>query len=272
MKEMFRLKAASAEDLAAFHENGYVAFPAVLTDEGQQGLLDEILSREQIVDFLSQTDEERSKLNNPYRFSIRPWSNKGQWGEKLFDAPFVTHLLRATIGEAFHFCHSTLHISVRGARPLPFHQDNKPVNLAEKQKWYIQMLYYPNGFKRGDASLAVIPGSHFISSWGEHEPYGPRGATPEQLTELYGEQVGREFQEEHLDLPPGSMVFLNAKTFHAVRPKPSDSPQEFRLFVNYIFKEPGAPLRNTQVIPPEWIQRASPERRKLFQREAYSKA
>ena len=50
MKEngMIRLNAASAEDLAAFRENGYVAFPAVLTDEGLKGLLDEILSREQI--------------------------------------------------------------------------------------------------------------------------------------------------------------------------------------------------------------------------------
>ena len=64
----------------------------------------------------------------------------------------------------------------------------------------------------------------------------------------------------------------NAKRYHAVAPKPIDSPQEYRLFVNYIFKEPGTPLRNTQVIPSEWIKRASPERRKLFQREAYSQA
>ena len=266
---MFRIDAPSAEDFAAFHEDGYVAFPAVLTDEGLRSFTDEILSREQFVDCFEKTDEERRKLNVPYRLRVKPWNNKGPWSDQLFDAPFVTAILRATIGEAFHFCHSSVHVSLRGAAPIGFHQDHhhwrhsNPVNLAERDKWYIQMLYYPNGFKRGDTSPSIIPGSHLISP--------TEDVTPKKLLAgEYDDRAGRELKAKHLELPPGSMVCLNARTFHAVTAKPLDSPQEFRLFVNYTFKEFGPPHRHTQAIPPEWIECASPERKKLFQREPYS--
>ena len=269
---MFQIDAPSAEDLAVFHENGYVAFPEALTEEGRQGLAEEILRCEQVVLFFRMTDEERGRLGKPHQMSVRPWNDKGPWSDLLFDAPLVRALLRATIGEAYHFCHSTLRVSMRGAGGLGFHQDNQPVNLAERHKWYIQMLYYPTGFRRGDAGLSVIPGSHRIADWGAYAPYGPKGevVTPAFLAEQYGEQVGRAFQAEELELPPGSVVFLNARTFHAVSPKPADSPQEVRLFSNVIFKEPGSPHRNTQVIPPTWMERASPERKRLFEREAYT--
>jgi hypothetical protein len=268
---MFRIEEPSEQDLAFFHENGYAAFPGVLTEEGRQGLAEEILRCAQVVEFLGKTEEERGRLNKPHRISVGPWNDKGPRADRLFDAPLVTALLRAVVGEAFHFCHSTLRVSMRGAGGLGFHQDNQPVNLAERHKWYIQMLYYPNGFERGDASLWVIPGSHRISDWGEHAPHGPKGeVTTELLTRLYGDQVGRTLRAEELSLPPGSMVFLNARTFHAVSPKPADSAQEMRLFSNYIFKAPGSPHRNTQAIPPEWMERASQERRRLFQRESYT--
>ena len=266
---MFRIDAPSVADLTAFHSAGYIVFPAVLTDKGLAGLTDEILSHEQVIDFFSNTDEEHSKLSKPYRLSVRNWNNKGPWSDQLFDAPLVLALLRATIGEDFHFCHSTIAVSLRGAGPINFHQDHhhwkhsNPVNLVEREKSYIQMLYYPSGFKRGDASLLVIPGSHQVSPTDD--------VTPEKLLQgEYNEQVGQELKVEYLEAPPGSMVFLNARTFHAVASKPKDSPQEYRLFVNYIFKEAGPPHRHTQTIPPEWMRGASPERKKMFQREPYS--
>jgi hypothetical protein len=58
--------------------------------------------------------------------------------------------------------------------------------------------------------------------------------------------------------------------FHGVEPKSLDSPQAFRLFLIDIFKEAGPPHRHTQEIPPEWIERAGPTRKKLFLREAYT--
>ena len=47
---MFRIDAPSAEDLIAFHSDGYIVCPAVLTDKGIAGLTDEILSHEQVID------------------------------------------------------------------------------------------------------------------------------------------------------------------------------------------------------------------------------
>lgn len=82
--------------------------------------------------------------------------------------------------------------------------------------------------------------------------------------------AGRQLKVEQLELPPGSMVFLNARTFHAVAPKPMASPQPYRIFLNYIFKEVGPPHRWTQTVPPEWLENANPHRRMLFQREAYT--
>lgn len=267
---MFRIDRPSDDDIAFFHENGYVTFPNVLTEEGRQDLTNEILCTPEVVKFLQMTDEEREQQNKPHRLSILAWNDKGPFAEQLFDAPLVTALLRTIIGETYHFCHSTVRISMRGSEGLAFHQDNHPIDLSEQHKWCIQMLYYPNGFEQGDASLWVIPGSHQIADWKKYAPYGPRigEMTAESLTELYGDQIGKVLVSEELALPPGSMVLMNARMFHAVSAKPLNSPQPMRLLTNYIFKESKSPHSQTQSIPPEWIDRATPERRKLFQREA----
>lgn len=271
---MFRIEAPSRADLRAFDEDGYVAFPDVLTDEGREGLVSEILGCQQVVEFLGLTDEQRGRSSKPHRLSVIGWNDKGPCADRLFDAPLVTALLRATIGEDVHFCHSTIRISMRGSLGLGFHQDNLPVETAEIHRWYVQMLYYPNGFVRGDASLRVIPGSHRIDDWGEYAPHGPviGVATPQLLDERFAQQAGRALRVRELSLPPGSMVFMNARVFHAVAPKPLGSPQPMRLCTNYVFKAPGAPHPKTQVIPPEWLARAGPERRRMFDRAAFAES
>ena len=271
VKPLFRFDAPSADDLAAFHRDGYVAFPGVFNDDGLKGFIDEILTREQVIELFKKHDDELNQLPSPYRMNVRPWNNKGPWSDQLFDAPLVAALLRATIGEAVHFCHSSLNITLRGCGGIRAHMDHhhwlhdNPINIAERDKWYKQMLYYPNGFNLGDTNLAVVPGSHLSI------PTTDRYAKLEEfLVGKYNAQAGRELKLKHLQLPPGSMVFLNARTFHAVSPKPLDSPQEYRIFVAYIFKEAGPPHRFTQPIPPEWLESAGPERKKLFQREPYT--
>jgi hypothetical protein len=74
----------------------------------------------------------------------------------------------------------------------------------------------------------------------------------------------------HLELPPGSFVYLNARMFHGVDPKPLDSPEPYRIFLIDIFKEAGPPHRYTQEIPQSWLDSASPDRAKLFDREPYT--
>ena len=85
----------------------------------------------------------------------------------------------------------------------------------------------------------IIPGSHRVAPTGD--------VTPGRL--LSGEcddEAGRKLEAHRLELPPGSMVYLNARTFHGVESKPLDALQEFRLFVIDIFKRAGPPHRYTQ--------------------------
>jgi hypothetical protein len=266
---MFRRDAPSAAEIAAFHRDGYVALPEIFTATALAGLIEEIHAREPVQAFLAMSEEERRAQGDPFIYFVRPWNHRGCWSDRLLDAPLVTALLRATLGPEYHFCHSSMNLALRGAGRLGFHQDHHHwfhqnlVNLAEREKGYIQVLYYPNGFTRGDRSLSVIPGSHRVSPTPD--------VTPEAL--LRGEfnaQAGRELVAVELELPPGSMVYLNARMFHGVSPKPVDSPQAYRLFVIDIFKEAGPPHRYTQEIPPEWLERATPARKRMFTREAYT--
>ena len=58
-----RIDAPSAEDLASFHRDGYVAFSSVFTDEGLEGITDEILRQPQVVAYLGMAEEERRRLD-----------------------------------------------------------------------------------------------------------------------------------------------------------------------------------------------------------------
>lgn len=262
--DLFRLQAPSPEDMVSFHEDGYLALPDVLGDEALGGLIDEILAHETVAEFLSKPEPEREA-----GLGIRNWDNKQFWSDQLFDAPFVSALLQALNSDGFHFCHSTIGLTSRGAERLRFHQDHhhwnhdNQINIEERDRWYIQMLYYPVGFTRGDAELYVIPGSHRVAPL-------PHVTGESLLVGEHDEEAERHLDFRALELPPGSMVFLNARCFHGVSPKPAYSTQEYRILFNYVFKEIGPPHRYTQPIPPHWLEGASAYRRSLFDREAYS--
>lgn len=269
MEPLFRLNAPSTANLEAFHRDGYLALPDIFTDEARTGLIDEIHQIDDVCAYLRQQDvtDDPEEKRRPY--FVRPWNDRGVWGDRLIDAPLVTALLQATIGADYHFCHSALNLAPRGAKSIRWHMDHhhwyhdNPVNLAERDKWYIQILYYPNGFTKGDRSLSVIPGSHRVAP--------TQDVTVERLlTGEFDEQAGCKLAQKDLELPPGSMVYLNARIFHSVAPKPFDSPQPFRIFNIDIFKEAGPPHRHTQEIPAAWLEGASPLRRQLFRRVPYT--
>ena len=266
MNSLFRLQAPSAADLDSFHQDGYIFYPDVLKEEARHSLTNEILGLDSVRSHLDALDE---KSAAPQSYFVRPWNDRGPCGDHLIDDLFVIALLQATIGPNYHFCHSALNLAPRGIGPIPFHQDHhhwkheNPVNLAERDKYYIQLLYYPNGFTLGDRNLKVIPGSHLVAPTAE--------ATPERmLAGAYDAEAGRELKEVRLAVPPGSMVYINARIFHAVEAKPADSPQPYRIFNIDIFKEAGPPHRYTQEIPPEWIStRQSPTQKTLSPRALY---
>ena len=267
LDSLFRLSGPSQTDIDSFHNNGYIAYPDVFTDDGREGLIEEITQRfeptRQYIETLNNGEEQQRS------YFIRPWNDRGDYSDQLIDDPFITAVIHATIGDAYHFCHSALNIAPRGIGPLGYHQDHhhwkheNPINLAERDNYYIQILYYPNGFTRGDRNLKVISGSHKVAPTKE--------ATPERmLAGDFDAEAGRKLEEKRLELPPGSMVYIDARIFHAVEAKPMDSPQPYRIFNIDIFKEAGPPHRYTQEIPAEWIGCASPERKKLLIRDAYT--
>jgi len=263
MEPIFRIDSATAGHLQKFFEDGYVAFPDIFTDAARIGFIDEILHLPVVRNFFRKSDEELSELGKPYRLSVKPWNDKGPWADGLFDAPLVRSLLRKIIGQSYHFCHSSLAVSCPGATGIRFHQDHhhwfqhSPINLDQRDRWYVQMLHYPNGFSKGDGSLSVIAGSQKASPLdfpAERIACGDFGV----------------FRRVDLELPPGSMVVLNARVLHGVSPKPKDSEQDSRLFSNYIFKEAGPPHLNTQEVPGHWVIQASEHRKNIFDRLPYT--
>lgn len=263
---LFRLSTPSNQDIESFHNDGYIAYPDIFTDDGREGLIEEITQQFEPTRQYIEALENGEKPGRSY--FIRPWNERREYSDRLIDDPFITALLRATIGDAYHFCHSAMNIAPRGIGPVQFHQDHhhwkheNPVNLAERDNYYIQILYYPNGFTQGDRNLKVIPGSHKVAP--------THAATPERmLAGEYDDEAGQKLEEKRLDLPPGSMVYINARIFHGVEAKPEDSPQLYRIFVIDIFKEAGPPHRYTQEIPAEWLESTTPYRKKLFTRDGY---
>ena len=262
MVQIFRSDSATKSHLENFHEHGYITFPDIFTDEARMGFLDEVLHLPPVRNFFRKSDTELRALGKPYRLSVKPWNDKGPWADGLFDAPLVRSLLRKIIGQSYHFCHSSLAVSLRGAEGIRFHQDHhhwfhdNPTNLNQRNRWYIQMLYYPNGFSKGDGSLSILAGSQKAS---------PLEFPAERLVRGdFG-----PYRRVDLELPPGSMVVLNARAFHGVSPKLENSTQDYRLFSNYIFKESGPPHLNTQEIPGHWVNETSKHRRKIFDRQFF---
>ena len=227
LNSLFRLSGPSPADIDSFNNDGYIAFPDVFTDRARESLIKEIEGLDQVREYVQQLESYRGE---PKSYFIRPWNERGPYSDQLIDDPFIASLLTATIGDAYHYCHSALNIAPRGIGPLRFHQDHhhwkheNPVNHAERDKYYVQILYYLNGFTLGDRNLKIIPGSHLVAP--------TEDATPDRM--LAGEfdtEAGRPLREKRLELPPGSMVYINARIFHAVEPKPLDSrnPIEFSI-------------------------------------------
>ena len=98
MKPIFRLNAPTEDDIATFHQDGCVVFPEVFTDEGLTGLIDEILNLNAVKDYFKSLADLWAEANNPPTYFVRPWNDRGPWGNRLIDAPLVTALLQATIG------------------------------------------------------------------------------------------------------------------------------------------------------------------------------
>lgn len=262
-ESLFRRVVPDPADIESFHRDGYILYEDVMREDTREGLIDEIYGMPDVAAYV-----DAPVPDPPQSFFRRPWDDRGPIGHRLIDDPFVLELLRQTVEDDVHFCHSALNLAPRGIDAVRYHQDHhhwnhdNPINLAERNGYYIQILYYPNGFTVGDRNVKVIPGSHRVAP--------TQQATPERmLAGEYDDEAGRPLQEVRLQVAPGSMVYIDARMFHAVEAKPQDSGQAHRIFCIDIFKQAGPPHRHTQPIPPQWLASANDTRRQLFDREPY---
>jgi len=88
LDSLFRLSGPSQADIDSFHNEGYIAYPDVFTDDGREGLIEEITQRfeptRQYIEALNNGDsQERS-------YFIRPWNDRGEYSDRLIDDPFIT--------------------------------------------------------------------------------------------------------------------------------------------------------------------------------------
>ena len=139
------------------------------------------------------------------------------------------------------------------------------MNIRERDNYYIQLLYYPSGFKKGDGSLRYIPGSHKVSPKEANEwvNAGP-GLEPGQ----HSNPTEPGFESVDPELPPGSMVFIDARMYHAVYDKPEETTTT-RTYLNFIFKQEGPPHRFTQPIPDTYPM-DDPVHKMMFDRPAWT--
>ena len=157
-------------------------------------------------------------------------------------------------GYLYHFGYSKAHWN-----------HEHPVNIRERDNYYIQLLYYPSGFKKGDGSLRYIPGSHKVSPKEANEwvNAGP-GLEPGQ----HSNPTEPGFESVDPELPPGSMVFIDARMYHAVYDKPEETTTT-RTYLNFIFKQEGPPHRFTQPIPDTYPM-DDPVHKMMFDRPAWT--
>ena len=161
LNSLFRLTGPSHADIDSFHNDGYIAYPDVFNDKARESLIREIEGLDQVREYVQQLE---GNSGEPTSYFIRPWNERGPYSDQLIDDPFIASLLNATIGADYHYCHSALNIAPRGIGPLRFHQDHhhwkheNPVNFAERDKYYVQILYYLNGFHPGRPQSQSNPG------------------------------------------------------------------------------------------------------------------
>jgi ectoine hydroxylase-related dioxygenase (phytanoyl-CoA dioxygenase family) len=268
--DVFKLRAPPADFKEVFDRDGCYVFESCMTDDGIAAVEHDMAGTLQTQAWgFGRPDESaapgssdtfgmgelsmlvRGPVDAAPESGVSLWPAPGSASFQLIDNEFVLGCVREAMGGSrFHFCHCAYGYRLGGAGGMGFHQDHHhwnhehPVNIAEREKYYIQLLYYPNGFARGDGSLRFIPRSHTLSP-PEANEWVNAGPARETGQHSNPSQPGWEVAEPLL--PPGSMVLIDARMYHSVYDKPEDSAVPYRTYLNFIFKQEGPPHRFTQV-------------------------
>lgn len=258
----------TAAELQRFHDDGFVAFPGVLTDAASAAFRAELLglhqtrnasgcADESAAAYCALTPEERLATHGGHMFGpLRNWDAKGPVGDALLDPPLVMGFLHAVMGENFNLCHSAMSITSRGHGPQPqgakllsHHQDagaGIPDRLnsyrsqleqsqrytEQREDWYISCFYYVEGLQPGVSSLSIIPGSHKLPPNDHPDDLAARGAMlsgAEMHSRVAAMLDGHGLKPQVLDLPPGTLIIHNSMCYHGVQNMPSSGENSREL-------------------------------------------
>lgn len=127
MKGVLRREVHTTEELDTFHRDGFVVYPAILTDEATALLRTELLSvhqtrnadgpgcDESAASYVALSPEERVRVHGGHMFGpLRNWDAKGPVSDALIDPPLVMGFLEAVMGPKYNLCHSSMSITSRG--------------------------------------------------------------------------------------------------------------------------------------------------------------
>ena len=90
LHSLFRLQGPSQADIDSFHNDGYIAYPNVFTDEARERLIKEIEGLDQVREYVQQLE---GNSGEPTSYFIRPWNERGPYSDQLIDDPFIASLL-----------------------------------------------------------------------------------------------------------------------------------------------------------------------------------
>ena len=265
LPELFRVGAPPEGWQREVAQQGFVLLPGALTEAAAEALTSEVLATEEAAPVVAGTAQSGSARG--------AHAICGPVADALLDAPLLRSMLGATFeGGRYEVCHTTFSVRAPGSPGGGLHQDFffGPAPWCERDCPHqsISVFVYPTGFSPGDCALTLIPGSPLVDPFDEalQGPQLQNTVDNARLPTIFAERFG--LQPRELTAPPGTLVLLNCKVWHAVGDKPAKSPQPYRIFRNYIFKTVGSePHQHTQSIPPSWLRGASAHRRMLFARQ-----
>ena len=74
LNSLFRISGPAQDDIDAFHNDGYIVFADVFTDEARECLIKEIEELGQVRKYVGELERNRDE---PKAYFIRPWNERG---------------------------------------------------------------------------------------------------------------------------------------------------------------------------------------------------
>ncbi|MBA3847574.1 MAG: phytanoyl-CoA dioxygenase family protein [Planctomycetes bacterium] len=191
----------SAEQVKAFHDNGYHVLPAFLPDDLNRRLKDEI---DQFV------EAQRAKPIDPYaKQQQAPKKMQLEYHEHgfLLTEPRLMAILGQLMGGSefsVHHLHTARHDA--GCGGVQWHHDYEQIPQSNRSHLMVHVFFYLNGLDGTIGDLLMLPGSHRKVM--ERDAMGACGT---------GDIPGTRVVD---DIPPGTAIIVHSAMLHARRAKP----------------------------------------------------